>query len=75
MSEQLKPCPFCGAEPREEWNGGRQILCEVCGVGTSVEDTPEKALAVWNTRAPDATLSAEVERLRGERQTKEEKQC
>lgn len=65
MSE-LKSCPCCSADPPEEWSGGRQILCERCGLGTSVEDTPEKALAVWNTRVPDATLSAEVERLKEE---------
>lgn len=60
--QELKPCPWCGAQPRvsryssksfgDQW----QVECanDKCWVeaGTSAYDSENKSLNVWNTRAP-----------------------
>lgn len=52
----LKPCPFCGAEPREWWdNGSRGVECvnSACGVRPTafVESRIKaEAHAAWNRR-------------------------
>lgn len=62
MSNELKPCPFCGGEA---WqfipsdvrmiNKGCFVECKRCGVRTSCGypngDTVDVSLLVWNTRA------------------------
>jgi len=64
MSEELKPCPFCGKTPRPDdyytdgagkWGG---IQCCIYGpdVRTHYEDWPawkDRAIEEWNTRAAD----------------------
>ncbi|GEM_PF-4123259 len=65
MSDELKPCPFCGREPQRRSrpsdvnkSGVAHIIRCFCG-GYSARahihaETEEKALAEWNTRAvPD----------------------
>ena len=65
MSEQLKPCPFCGG-PAEIWP--RQILqesyhseCEDCGATghSHVGCTVEEAIAAWNQRYLPMTYSVD----------------
>lgn len=53
MAEELKPCPFCGGDPVQEYgiDGDPYVVCVDCGA--SVEGT----LAAWNTRAPDPELT------------------
>lgn len=62
MSEELKPCPFCGGEAEHFGGGGNHcIRCTVCEVtnetlkrGSMVFDayrTAEEAAAAWNARA------------------------
>ena len=60
MSEELKPCPFCGAitlttTARNERIGlwTIAVFCSNCGNGTSYFDTAEEAIAAWNRRTPD----------------------
>lgn len=54
MSEELKPCPFCGGQGdyyyimtmRKHWIG-----CSNCNCATDGYDTEEEAIEAWNTRA------------------------
>lgn len=48
MSEELKPCPFCGGEAEYE---GLYCYCTRCGC--RMEDDPDEAeaIAAWNRRA------------------------
>ncbi|MGE5523422.1 MAG: Lar family restriction alleviation protein [Rhodospirillaceae bacterium] len=65
MSNELKPCPFCGAQPTiEPWHGGkptkRMISCENddCAVCPSVSgNTEREAVEAWNRRASPADPS------------------
>lgn len=68
MSDELKPCPFCGSSHiRNIENGMGQNLtgCNSCGsrITYQIEDL-ELAAKVWNTRPVEDALRAENERLR-----------
>lgn len=73
MSEELKPCPFCGGkaerhtiEDEEPSNaGGDVICCSRCGASSHVEfGRKENLVSVWNTRPELTTLRAENELMR-----------
>jgi Lar family restriction alleviation protein len=59
MAIELKPCPFCGKEPKQQENraGGIVIFCNsldcellsVDGEAGSAEET-EAVIAAWNRR-------------------------
>src|SRR5574344_2483038 len=58
MSEELKPCPFCGAKTAlvmdKTWTGQGWrcvIKCLGCGASIGVHPTEEQAVDAWNTRA------------------------
>ena len=61
MSEELKPCPFCGASARVElrqddnYNYTVQVICNGCGCQTSIffGDYSSRQLSIeaWNRRA------------------------
>lgn len=68
MSEELKPCPFCGGkaerhtiEDEEPSNaGGDVICCSRCGASSHVEfGRKENLVSVWNTRADTALIEVE----------------
>ncbi len=64
MSDELKPCPFCGS-PAKAWGDDSdhfswllvRIICEntVCGTRGNNYATRAEAIAAWNRR-PTATL-------------------
>lgn len=62
MSDELKPCPFCGdkAEIAPCWPSLQQIKCTRCNSGTGLfADEPpalDRAIAAWNTRAAEARI-------------------
>lgn len=76
MSEELKPCPFCGGDGKLYDSGCvRTVICQDCGASTfDAEQSVEAAREEWNRRATDAELAAlrarvaelerEVERVR-----------
>lgn len=60
MSDELKPCPFCGGEARAfrcEESGTFDVQCQQCGaipfIGsrTSERKTMADVIAAWNARA------------------------
>jgi len=75
MSEELKPCPFCGAKASVQryssGTGGPKcaIWCDACHVGTSWlhgDDGEARVVAEWNRRAPVAARELDVEAERRE---------
>lgn len=69
MSEDLKPCPFCGGLPISAYiRNGRHIVCQTChaegppayGGPLNRRSAEDRARAAWNTRrAPSSTLRGE----------------
>jgi Lar family restriction alleviation protein len=49
MSDDLKPCPFCGVVPLPVNTIGSYVFCGECGADGPVHLT--EAIAAWNTRA------------------------
>ena len=52
MSEELKPCPFCGcrAEINFYYDCYYSVQCVVCGCGTLNHRSKEKAIYDWERR-------------------------
>ena len=58
MSEELKPCPFCGCIPdinrcfnyHDSWSNPWELSCTDCGITTRNCVEKEDAIDVWNTR-------------------------
>lgn len=59
--KQFKKCPFCGGEA-SLISGAKcnYVFCNACGAETGLCDTPDEAIAAWNTRKPIEQI---VERL------------
>jgi len=54
MSQQLRPCPFCGTpDPyifRNEAEDSWAVSCTWCGCRTADRGTQESAIRSWNMR-------------------------
>jgi Lar family restriction alleviation protein len=67
VSEELKSCPHCGEEAEidtDAHNGRTAVYCSMCGHRGFIYEWMEseaaaeqKAIAAWNSRAPDVELS------------------
>ena len=55
VSDELRPCPFCGGEAEFEVYGGTAcaVVCQTCQCGTSTVclDDEMRAVEAWNRRA------------------------
>lgn len=54
MTNELKPCPFCGSEAKLFTARGKcnQIVrCVACNVSPGYRQTKKEAIEAWNTRA------------------------
>jgi|CXWL01.1.fsa_nt_gi Lar family restriction alleviation protein len=62
MSEELKPCPFCGEdEARSSLVCGEfAIMCNNCDGCTTYLDAEHEAIAAWNRRTPDLSTMREA---------------
>ena len=66
MTDQLKPCPFCGVDEPDLWddNGGDTswYQCRSCEARIGGFATREMAFDAWNTRRKGAVERAIPER-------------
>lgn len=66
---ELKPCPFCGAEPRLQLNGVTtkywEVVCDECELVGQAFSTNTESAGWWNGRAPDPERDELREALRG----------
>jgi Lar family restriction alleviation protein len=62
MSADLKPCPFCGEQPRESRHMDEshyshaaveflRIVCDGCGAQSRCLEEHDEVIAAWNQRA------------------------
>ena len=70
MTDELKPCPFCGNEARvraQHWDDGSHVWwveCAACEAEGMRCDDGQHAIDAWNTRAErTCTMAHEGERL------------
>lgn len=65
MSEELKPCPFCGGEALFETYGGTAcaVVCQTCHCGTATARLYDgmEAVKAWNRRAERTCLAKPYE--------------
>lgn len=63
MSNDLKPCPFCGgkASMRLYYSGRFGVECDECRVRGRVFDDDSDAAEMWNTRAGQTCRNEVVE--------------
>lgn len=60
--QELKPCPFCGQQPRvtktKGWKNAMParygVLCADCAICLGWSDTEAEAVERWNTRKGEA---------------------
>lgn len=51
MSEELKPCPFCGGMNIHIWDISTPwVSCNDCLANTACALTKEEAIRIWNRR-------------------------
>ena len=64
MTEQIKPCPFCGGEAKcIEFYGLYHVICCNCHIAGKDCSTRESSVSAWNTRPIENELEAENARL------------
>ena len=64
MSDELKPCPFCGGEASSEFftqQSGWSIFCDGCHASAATLPAKSEAIAAWNTRPPSADYERGLE--------------
>lgn len=74
MSEDLKPCPFCGGEaevhPSSDWNtrfSGKTffVWCDKCETRGDYYNSEAEAVAAWNARAERTCEMTRVKQFPG----------
>jgi hypothetical protein len=69
LSEELKPCPFCGSEAKWwPWRNGKIANCS----NLNCPNDGQAELSRWNTRPLEAKLEAENARLKSEKDEAED---
>lgn len=58
MTDELKPCPFCGSKKVEFANmtgRGMFVYCKSCKASANIALRKEDAIYLWNRRAEEQT--------------------
>jgi Lar family restriction alleviation protein len=71
MSDDLKPCPFCGGNAKRYyraddsgWENTYWVGCtDGCGASTACYETKALAVTVWNTRIDTDDMADRIEEL------------
>ena len=71
MSEDLKPCPFCGGNAKRYyraddsgWENTDWVGCtDGCGASTACYETKALAVTVWNTRIDTDDMADRIKKL------------
>jgi Lar family restriction alleviation protein len=63
MSEELKPCPFCGSSKISfsSHQIGIAVGCDSCGAVSEIQGSKEQCAEAWNRRAKPAEAEGAVE--------------
>lgn len=67
MSDELKPCPFCGGEAEFEyywWQETVVIKCPKCGASSEPQFYENEAIEAWNKRAQPEFTPDELDAIR-----------
>lgn len=81
MSEELKPCPFCGADPdisvQEDDTEDTYyvVACTNCNMAHSSSDDENVAIRNWNDRPIEDAQAARIAELEAERDRLLEAMC
>ena len=62
MTDNLKPCPFCGSPAKQINMGTPGVTCPN-GCCYIIDDTREKANSRWNFRPNERALQAHIDEL------------
>lgn len=57
MSEELKPCPFCGSENVRFKSGEHAVVCSRCKARGSIAPYEDMSLDMWNRRVGGAVVA------------------
>lgn len=60
MSEELKPCPFCGSKNVRFKSGEHGFVCARCKARGCIAPNEEMSLDMWNRRADKVKVVAQV---------------
>jgi len=64
MSDEMKPCPFCGAPAKSITIGSPGITCPK-GCCYIIRDTREEVIEKWNRRPAEDELNKIIEKFAG----------
>ena len=67
VSDELKPCPFCGGEAEfleDEFFCHYSVACTECGAGTDAYGVERDAIEAWNGRIKPTFTPDELDAIR-----------
>ena len=69
LNDELKPCPFCGKEPKinqSEFSHRYWVACEDCCCLNKVFYTKDEAIKAWNSRHIEDEKDNQIKELKND---------